>query len=123
MTEDQWQKHVTCEAGRAIGVWLEGRGRLQQPIARLTMPELEAMASCAIVRFVVLASERIRDQPEDAEDLTRLLLGRPSAPSAIARPGASATSTGSTPIDTHGSASAHGTASMPALPSPTGTAA
>jgi hypothetical protein len=33
------------------------------------------MASNAISRFVVLASYRIKDQPADAEDLTRLLLG------------------------------------------------
>ncbi|MGE0661040.1 MAG: hypothetical protein AB7O63_16210 [Reyranellaceae bacterium] len=75
MTADEWQAHVTREAARAMGRWLEGRGRLHQPIAALTLPELEAMAANAIARFVVLASQRIRDQPDDAEDLTRLLLG------------------------------------------------
>jgi hypothetical protein len=123
MTADEWQRHVTSEAARAIGQWLEGRGRLQQPIARLTLPELEAMAGSAIARFVVLASERIRDQPDDALDLTRLLLGRASAPSATARPGASATSTGSTQAATRASASARCAASTPARPSPTGTTA
>lgn len=49
--------------------------RLHQPIAALTLPELEAMAANAIARFIVLASHRIKDQPDDAEDLTRLLLG------------------------------------------------
>ena len=63
------------EAAKAIGQWLEGRGRLHQPIATLTLAELEAMAATAISRFVVLASRRIRDRPEDSEDLTRLLLG------------------------------------------------
>ena len=75
MTRDQWQAHVTREAAKAIGQWLEGRGRLHQPIAALTMAELESMATIAISRFVVLASQRIRDCPEDSEDLTRLLLG------------------------------------------------
>jgi len=75
MTDDEWQARVTREAAKAIGQWLEGRGRLLQPIAVLTLPELEAMAGSAISRFVVLASERIRDRPNDSADLTRLLLG------------------------------------------------
>ena len=123
MTADEWQRHVTTEAARAIGQWLEGRGRLHQPIARLTLPELEAMAGSAIARFVVLASERIRDRPDDTEDLTRLLLGQPPAPSATGRPEASATSTASTAADIPPSVSARCAASTPARPSPTGTAA
>ena len=75
MTADEWQAHVTREAAQAMGQWLEGRGRLYQPIAALTLADLEAMAANAISRFVVLAAHRIRDQPDDAEDLTRLLLG------------------------------------------------
>jgi hypothetical protein len=75
MTDDEWQAHVTREAAKAIGQWLEGRGRLQHPIRCLTMPDLEAMAANAISRFVVLASERIKAEPEGNEDLTRLLLG------------------------------------------------
>jgi hypothetical protein len=75
MTSDQWQAHVTREAARAIGQWLEGRGRLHQPIAALTLAELEALASSAISRFVVLASQQIHERPEGSEDLTRLLLG------------------------------------------------
>ena len=47
MTDDEWQTHVTREAAKAIGEWLEGRGRLHQPIHCLTMPELEAMAQKA----------------------------------------------------------------------------
>ncbi len=75
MTDDEWQAHVTREAAKAIGQWLEGRGRLQHPIRCLTMPDLEAMAAGAISRFVVLASERIKAQPKECGDLTRLLLG------------------------------------------------
>lgn len=75
MTDDEWQAYVTNEAAKAVGEWLEGRGRLHQPIAALTMADLEAMASNAITCFVALASARIRDQPEGAEDMTRLLLG------------------------------------------------
>ena len=75
MTPDEWQAHVTREAAREIGKWLEGRGKLAAPVAALTLPDLEAMASVAICRFVLLGSERIRDRPEESADLTRLLLG------------------------------------------------
>ncbi len=75
MTADEWQAHVTREAAKAMGQWLEGRGRLHRPIASLTLADLEAMAANAISRFIVLASHRIKDQPDDAEGLTRLLLG------------------------------------------------
>ena len=75
MTSDEWQAHVTREAATAIGAWLEGRGRLHLPIATLTMADLEAMASNAIARFVVMGSERIRTKADNAEALTRFLLG------------------------------------------------
>ena len=75
MTDDEWQAHVAHEAAKAIGEWLEGRGRLHQPIRSLTMPELEAMAATAVARFVVLGAERIRDEPEAAADLMWLLAG------------------------------------------------
>jgi hypothetical protein len=58
-----------------LGAWLEGRGRLHQPIHGLKMIELDAMASNAISRFIVLASQRIKEQPEDSGDLRQLLLG------------------------------------------------
>ena len=60
MTDDEWQTHVTHEAAKAIGEWLEGRGRLHQPIRCLTMPELESMAQNAISRWIVLASRGSR---------------------------------------------------------------
>jgi hypothetical protein len=75
VSPDEWQAHVTREAALEIGRWLEGRGRLHRPVASLTLPELEAMAVAAISRFVVLASERMLEAPEESEDLTRLLLG------------------------------------------------
>jgi len=74
MTDEAWQAHVTGEAARAVGAWLEGRGRLHQPIRSLTMADIEAIATAAISRFVVEASERIEARPEDSEDLTRLAL-------------------------------------------------
>jgi hypothetical protein len=74
MTADEWQAHATREAAKAMGRWLEGRGKLHQPIAALTMADLEAMAANAIARFVVLGSERIRAAPDDAAGLTPLLL-------------------------------------------------
>ena len=74
MTDDDWQAHVTREAAKAVGAWLEERGRLHQSIRCLTMPDLEAMASAAISRFIVLASERIKESPPASPDLTRILL-------------------------------------------------
>jgi hypothetical protein len=64
MTDDEWQAHTTREAAKAIGEWLEGRGKLHQPIRCLTMPELEAMAQNAISTFIVLASRRMAHEPE-----------------------------------------------------------
>lgn len=75
MTSDEWQAHVTREAAKAMGEWLEGRGRLHQPIAALTLPDLEAMAANAISRFVVLGSQRMTSKADNAaEALTRFLL-------------------------------------------------
>ena len=74
MTDDEWQAHVTHEAARAIGTWLEGRGRLHQPIANLKMAELEAMAQNAISRFIVLASHRMKEHPDDTDELRKLLM-------------------------------------------------
>jgi hypothetical protein len=74
MSDDEWQAYMTREAARAIGGWLEARGRLHQPIAALTLVELEALAMSAISRFVVLGMERIRGRPSEADALTQLLL-------------------------------------------------
>ena len=76
MTDDEWQTHVTHEAAKAIGEWLEGRGRLHQPI-RFDHAELEAMAQNAISRFIVLASQRIAQRPDEpgSQKLSTLLLG------------------------------------------------
>ena len=74
MTDDEWQAHVTREAAKEIGAWLEARGRLDRPISSLSLRDLEAMADNAISRFIVLASHRIREEPEDTTALTSLLL-------------------------------------------------
>jgi len=74
MTDDEWQAHMTSEAAKAIGTWLEGRGRLHQPIAALTLADLEAMATNAISRFVVLGMERIKHRPPDAGSPMQILL-------------------------------------------------
>ena len=74
MTEDEWQAHVTREAAKEIGAWLEARGRLDRPIRTLTMRDLEAMADNAISRFIVLASRRVREKPEETVALNRFLL-------------------------------------------------
>ena len=75
MTPDEWQAHVTREAAKEIGKWLEARGRLDRPIASLRLTDLDAMASVAIRRFVVLASHKIREAPGAHQDLENLLLG------------------------------------------------
>ena len=74
MTEDEWQAHVTREAAKEIGAWLEARGRLDQPIRNLTMRDLEALALNAITQFIVLASRRVAEEPEDTRDLRRFLM-------------------------------------------------
>jgi hypothetical protein len=74
VTEDEWQAHVTREAAKEIGAWLEARGRLDQPIRNLTMRDLEALAQNAITRFIVMASRRVAEEPEDTRDLRRFLM-------------------------------------------------
>ena len=74
MAPDAWQAFVTRQSAEEIGRWLEGRGGLHRPIASLGMGDLEAMATAAISRFVVLASQRIARAPDDSEDLIRILL-------------------------------------------------
>lgn len=76
-TADEWQASVTTEAALAMGQWLEARGRLERPIASLTRRDLECMATNAISRFIVLASQRRTSAPEQGERdaLDRLLFG------------------------------------------------
>ena len=122
MTDDAWQAHVTREAARGIGRWLEGRGRLQQPIAALGLGELECMAAAAISRFIVLTTERIREQPDDSADLSALLYPR-CVPSAAGRPGGSATPASSASTAIPATASARCAASTPERRWPEGTTA
>ncbi|KAF0173136.1 MAG: hypothetical protein FD162_2014 [Rhodobacteraceae bacterium] len=75
MTPDAWQAHVTREAAKDIGKWLEARGRLERPIASLRLTELDAMASVAISRFVVLVSHKIREAPGAHQEFENLLMG------------------------------------------------
>jgi len=76
--DDEWQAHVTREAAREIGEWLSARGagRLQSPIASLTLADLEAMAESAISRWIVLQSQRLAKQGwPTADPINKLLLG------------------------------------------------
>jgi hypothetical protein len=77
MSPDDWQAHVATQAALAMGRWLEARGRLDRPIATLTRKDLECMASNAISRFIVLASQRRMQSPDPAEreKLDELLMG------------------------------------------------
>ena len=91
MTDDEWQAHVTREAAKEIGAWLEARGRLDRPISSLSLRDLEAMADNAISRFIVLASQRIRDEAGRFRRPDQSALGRiVPARSAAGRPAASA---------------------------------
>ena len=76
MTDDEWQRHVTREVAREMGEWLAGKsdGLLRRPVASLTMADLEAMASCAISRWIVLQSQRLAKAGWPAEDPIRKLL-------------------------------------------------
>lgn len=74
MSPDEWQAHVTREAAKAVGKWLEARARLDRPIASLRLSDLECMASVAISRFVVLASHKVREAPGQHEELETLLM-------------------------------------------------
>lgn len=74
MSPDEWQANVTREAAKEIGKWLEARGRLDRPIASLRLAELDAMASVAISRFIVLASHKIREEPGSHLGLENLLM-------------------------------------------------
>ena len=74
MGPDEWQAFVTRQSAEEIGRWLEGRGGLHRPVGGLSMADLEAMATAAISRFVVLASQRIAQGPEEDPDLIRILL-------------------------------------------------
>jgi hypothetical protein len=75
MSPDEWQANVTREAAKEIGKWLEAHGRLDRPIASLRLAELDAMASVAISRFIVLASHKIREEPGSHLGLENLLMG------------------------------------------------
>jgi hypothetical protein len=48
---------------------------LDRPIASLRLTDLDAMASVAISRFVVLASVKIREEPAAHPELENLLMG------------------------------------------------
>jgi hypothetical protein len=75
MTADEWQAFVTREVAMEIGRWLEGHGRLAVPVSSLTLADLEAMASVAICRFILLGSDRSRAARQDSEDLIPFLPG------------------------------------------------
>ncbi|MGP6089777.1 hypothetical protein [Antarctobacter jejuensis] len=74
MTPDEWQAHVTRAAAREIGKWLEARGRLDRPIASLGLSDLDAMASRAIGRYLLLSAQRPAP-PADPFGLDSLLMG------------------------------------------------
>lgn len=75
MSNDEWQRFTAAEAAKAIGRWLEERGRLGRPIHSLNLQDLEGMAEAAIARFVVLNSLRLAECRAQAKDLAWMLAG------------------------------------------------
>lgn len=73
LSDDDWQAHTTKAAAQAIGRWLEARGHLDQPIRTFTMIDLEAMATAAIGRWVVLSSYRLKERRHHEPPLAWLL--------------------------------------------------
>lgn len=74
---DVWADHVRSECAKAVGAWLEGSVRLDRPIRSLTAKELENIAEAANSCWIVLASRRIAEAPDESESprLSTLLLG------------------------------------------------
>jgi len=69
MSDDEWQRFVTREYAKAIGRWLADRGRLERPIHRLTIQDLEGAGCAAVSRFLVLESLRLKECEAPASDL------------------------------------------------------
>lgn len=74
--DDLWLDHVRAECAKAVGAWLESSVRLERPIRSLTSFELQCIAEAATSRWIVLASQRIAEQPDSPESrrLSTLLL-------------------------------------------------
>ena len=84
MNPDEWQAHVTREAALEIGRWLEARGRLHAPIASLGLGDLEAMASNAISRWIVMQTEKLQRAGWPPEDpIGSFLLGVSGVPETL----------------------------------------
>jgi hypothetical protein len=75
MSNDEWQRFTAAEMAKAVGRWLEERGRLGRPIHSLTLQDLEGMAETAVARFVVLNSLRLKECKAQAKDLAWMLAG------------------------------------------------
>lgn len=75
MSNDEWQRFTAEEMAKAVGRWLEARGRLGRPIHSLTLQDLEGMAETAVARFVVLNSLRLTECRAQAKDLAWMLAG------------------------------------------------
>jgi hypothetical protein len=75
LSDDEWLVFLRRETAKEIGRWLEGRGRLHQPIRVLTLRELEAIAEAATARWVVLNSLRLALARPKAKEFEFLLGG------------------------------------------------
>ena len=74
LSHDEWEQFTGTEAAKAIGEWLQARGRLDRPIHRLTLADLQAIADRAICRWIVLSSIRLQERPAACADALGWLL-------------------------------------------------
>lgn len=76
LEHDEWEAFVIGEAAKAAGKWLETKGgNLGRPVASLTRRELEGLINAAILRWIQLASYRVKERPEERDRLGWILMG------------------------------------------------
>jgi hypothetical protein len=59
--QDEWQRNLWRECGLALGRYLEQRGHLEHPIARLRLDELEGMALAVVARYLDIREAKRRE--------------------------------------------------------------
>jgi hypothetical protein len=75
LEHDEWEAYLVSEAAAAAGKWLEQKTNLGRPIASLTKRDLECIAQAVIGRWIVLASHRIAERPQESDQYASVLMG------------------------------------------------
>jgi len=71
---DVWAADAAAAVAVSMAAWLKGSVQLSRPISSLTRDELERLATGAINTWIVLASKRMADMPEDSREIRKLLM-------------------------------------------------